>query len=162
MSAAPQVQAQYAQLTRDYAVTKKQYDELLQRLDSARLGQQAASTGIVKFDVVNPPTPEYKPVAPNRPLLIVGSLIVALAAGVGIAYLLHLLQPVFVSTRQLGAVTGLTVLGSVGMAWVEKHRAELHRGRVVYVWGVAGLLVIAIGVLILQDHISSLLTELRA
>lgn len=162
MSAAPGVQAKFAQLARDYDVTRKQYDQLLQRLDSARLGQQAASTGIVKFNIVNPPTPQYKPVAPNRPLLIIGALVVALAAGLGAAYLLHLLQPVFVSPRQLATVTGLTVLGSVGMAWVERHRAEGHRGKLAYIWGTAGLLVIAIGVLALQGHISHFLTELRA
>jgi len=162
MSATPQVQAEYAQLTRDYDVTKKQYDQLLQRLDSARLGQQAANTGIVKFNIVNPPTPGYQPVAPNRPLLIVGALIVAMAMGLGAAYVLHLLQPVFVSPRQLGAVTGLPVLGSVGMAWMERRRVEGHRKKMAYVWGAAGLLALAIGILLLQGHISNFVTELRA
>jgi polysaccharide chain length determinant protein (PEP-CTERM system associated) len=162
MTAAPQVQAEFAQLTRNYDVTKKQYDELLQRLDSASLGQQAASTGTVKFDIVNPPTPDYKPVSPKRPLLIIGSLLLALGAGLGTAYVLQLLRPVFVSSRQLGVISGMTVLGSVGMAWVERHRAERHRNQVAYVWGAAGLLVIAIGVLALQGHISNFLTELRA
>ncbi|MGB6450778.1 MAG: XrtA system polysaccharide chain length determinant, partial [Steroidobacteraceae bacterium] len=45
MGAAPAAQAEYSQLTRDYDVTKTQYDALLQRLDRARLGQQAAATG---------------------------------------------------------------------------------------------------------------------
>ena len=162
MNAAPQAQAEYAQLMRNYDVTKKQYDQLLQRLDSARLGQQAATTGTVKFDIVNPPTPNYVPVAPKRALLVIGSLLVALAAGLGAAYLLHLLQPAFVSTRQLASVTGLTVLGSVGMAWAARHRAEHHRGRLLYLWGAAGLLVLAVGVLALEGHISNLVTELRA
>jgi polysaccharide chain length determinant protein (PEP-CTERM system associated) len=161
LGSAPQVQAEYAQLTRDYDVTKKQYDELLQRLDSARLGQQAANTGMVKFDIVNPPTPQYTPVEPNRPLLIIGALVLALAMGFGTAYVLHMLQPVFVSARQLGSITGLTVLGSVGLAWMEQYRAERRKRRVVYVWGTAALLVLAIGVLLLQGYISNFLTELH-
>lgn len=162
LGSAPQVQAEYARLTRDYDVTKKQYDALLQRLDSAKLGQQAASTGTVKFDIVDPPTPNYVPVKPNRPLLIIGALIVALAAGFGTAWLLHVLQPVFVSARQLGAVTGLTVLGSVGMAWMDRRRVEWHKRRVAFAWGTGGLLVLALGVLVLQGHISNLVTELLA
>ncbi len=38
MSSAPAIQAEYAQLTRNYAVTKKQYDALLARLDGLKAG----------------------------------------------------------------------------------------------------------------------------
>lgn len=146
MGSAPQVQAQYAQLTRNYDVTKKQYDELLARLDSARLGQQAASTGLVKFQVIDPPAANFEPVSPNRPLLIIGTFLAALGAGIGVAYLLHLLRPVFVSTRQLTAATGLPVLGAVSLAWAERHRFEKHRARVRYVLASTGLLAAAVAV----------------
>lgn len=162
VSTAPQVQAEYAQLTRDYDVTRTQYNALLGRLDSTRLGQQAASTGIVKFQVIDPPTSAFKPVAPNRPLLILGSLVFALAAGLGTAYVLHLLQPVFVSARQLGAITGLTVLGAVGMAWEAQHHTEQRRSRLFYAGAFSGLVILAIGVLVLQTHISKLVGELLA
>ena len=162
MKVAPQVQAEYADLMRNYSVTKKQYDVLLARLDSTRLGQRAASTGTVKFQVVDPPAAQYKPVSPKRPLLIVLALFAALAAGIGTGYVLHLLQPVFVSTRQLGAVTGLTVLGSVSMAWADRHRAELRRSSVLYVCAAAGLFVIAGAVLVLNEHISHLVGDLHA
>jgi protein tyrosine kinase modulator len=162
VNTAPDVQAKYARLTRDYDVTRTQYNALLGRLDSTRLGQQAASTGIVKFQVIDPPTAAFKPVAPNRPLLILGSLVLSLAAGLGAAYVLHLLQPVFVSARQLGAITGLPVLGAVGMAWEAQHRTEQWRGRLFYAWAFSGLVVLAIGVLVLQTHISKLIGELLA
>ncbi|HEX4267591.1 MAG TPA: XrtA system polysaccharide chain length determinant [Steroidobacteraceae bacterium] len=141
MGSAPQVQAEYAQLIRNYAVTKKQYDELFSRLDSARLGQQAASTGLVKFQVINPPAASYTPVFPNRLLLIPGVFFLALGAGIAAAYLLHMLRPVFVSTRQLTSATGLPVLGAVSMAWAEKHRSETHRSSVRYALLSTGLLV---------------------
>jgi polysaccharide chain length determinant protein (PEP-CTERM system associated) len=143
MGSAPHLQAQYAQLTRNYAVTKTQYNALLGRLDSARLGQQAASTGLVKFQVINPPSASFTPVWPNRPLLIAGAFFLALGAGIAAAYLLHLLRPVFVSTRQLTAATGLPVLGAVSMAWAEKHRVVKHRSSIRYAWLSTGLLVVA-------------------
>lgn len=160
MGAAPQVQAEYNQLTRNYAVTKSQYDALLARLDSTRLGAQAASTGLVDFQVIDPPTAKYTPVSPKRPLLIIGTLLLAIGAGAGAAYLLHLLRPVFVSARQLGAVTGLAVLGTVSMAWAGEHRVAAHRGNLRYAWWAGGLIVAAVAVLLLQAHISNMVVEL--
>jgi polysaccharide chain length determinant protein (PEP-CTERM system associated) len=162
ISTAPEVQAQYAKLTRDYNVTRKQYDELLGRLDRAQLGQQAASTGVVKFQVIDPPTAKFAPVAPKRALLILGALVVSLAAGAGVAYLLQLLRPVFVSQRQLGAVTGLPVLGSVSMAWLDQRRAALRSERQRYLWAMAGLVVLGFGILVLQAHIYSLFGGVHA
>jgi protein tyrosine kinase modulator len=161
VNTAPEVQAEYAQLTRDYDVTKTQYNALLGRLDSARLGQQAASTGIVKFQVIDPPTSQFKPVSPPRPLLIIASLLFALAAGLGTGYVLHLLQPVFVSARQLAAASGLTVLGSVSLACAEGLRERQHKVRLLYAWGVAGLLVVAIGLVTVQGRLSNLLGAMR-
>ncbi|MHB8812893.1 MAG: XrtA system polysaccharide chain length determinant [Steroidobacteraceae bacterium] len=162
VSTAPEVQAQYAQLTRDYDVTKTQYNALLGRLDSARLGQQAASTGEVKFQIIDPPTSRFQPVSPPRPLLIIGALLFALAAGLGTGYALHMLQPVFVSARQLSAATGLTVLGAVSLACTEPIRAQQRRNRLLYIWGGAALFVAAIGLIAVQAHISNLMGELRA
>src|SRR5215469_1220722 len=141
MGSAPQVQAEYAQLTRNYEVTKKAYDELLARLDSARLGRQAASTGLVRFQVINPPAASYTPVFPNRLLMIPGAFFLALGIGVGVAYLLHLLRPVIVSSRQLTAATGLPVLGAVSLAWAEMHRLERRRSAFRYTLLSTGLLV---------------------
>lgn len=157
---APEVEAQLSQLTRDYDVTRAQYNALLVRLDQARLGQQAMATGIVKFQVISPPFASYKPVAPNRTGLIVLCLIVALAGGLGVAYLLYLLRPVFVSTRQLAAVTGLQVLGVVGMAWVERYRADSQRGDLLFAGWAGALLVLSVLVLLLQGHIAGAVREL--
>jgi polysaccharide chain length determinant protein (PEP-CTERM system associated) len=162
ISTAPEVQAQYAQLTRDYNVTRTQYDALLARLDRARLGQQAASTGVVKFQIIDPPTSRFAPVAPPRALLVLVALVAALGLGAGAAYLLHMLQPVFVSARQLGNVTGIPVLGSVSMAGLDQHRGAVRAERFRYAWGVAGLVILGLGVLVLQAHIYRLFGGLHA
>lgn len=52
-----------------------------------------------RFQVIDPPTPEFAAVASKRALLIRAALLASLAAGAGVAYALHLLRPVFVSPR---------------------------------------------------------------
>ena len=117
LDTAPEVEAQYAQLARDYGVNKDQYQALLDSYEKTRLGQRANDAGSVRFTVVQPPSVGEEPVSPDRPLLLVGVLIAALAAGLGAAYGLNLLQPVAGSARALAALTGTTVLGVVGNAF---------------------------------------------
>jgi hypothetical protein len=136
---APEVEAEFARLNRDYDVTRAQYTALVERLDRARLSDEAEQTGIVRFEVVDPPTAAFSPVAPNRPRLMLMILAAGLAAGVGIAYLLLQLKPVFSTSRQLSEITGFPVLGMVSMTWLDKHKLLARKGMFVYA-SIAGLL----------------------
>ena len=142
LSTAPEVEAQYAQLNRDYDVTKAQYNSLLDRLDKAKLAGDAAQTGIVRFDIIDPPTVGLHPVKPKRPLLLAGVLGAALAIGVAVAWLMAVVNPVFTSVRTLRDRTGLPVLGAVSLTWVERAQAQFHRGLVGVAGGLAALLAI--------------------
>jgi capsule polysaccharide export protein KpsE/RkpR len=154
INTAPEVEAEFARLNRDYDVTRVQYRALLERLEHSRLGEEAVATGIVKFEVIDPPTASFTPIAPNRRLLIAAGSIAALVAGGAVAYLMYLLKPVFLNVRQLSAVTGLPVLGAVSLAWLEKNRAMQHRGLVLYVGTAAALICTTIAILALQGTIS--------
>ena len=101
MNTAPEVEAQFSRLNRDYNVIKAQYEALVEQLGRARLGEQAAQTGVIRFDVVDPPRAGFDPVFPKRPLFAVGALAAAIAAGVGVAFLLNRLRPAFGSVRHL-------------------------------------------------------------
>jgi hypothetical protein len=70
----PKVEAEYAQLNRDYDVNKTQYTALLTQLEKAKLGQEADTNGSVRFEIVEPPNAEYKPVSPHRNLLVLAVL----------------------------------------------------------------------------------------
>jgi polysaccharide chain length determinant protein (PEP-CTERM system associated) len=110
----PDVEAELSRLNRDYEVNKKQYDTLLQRLESANISQQAdQNIDNVKFRIIEPPTLPVKPSAPNRPLLDVLVLLAALAAGVGLAVLIAQLHPTFSNRESLQRIAGIPVLGSV-------------------------------------------------
>jgi polysaccharide chain length determinant protein (PEP-CTERM system associated) len=157
---APEVEAEFARLTRDYTVTKTQYNNLLERLEKARLSGDAEQTGVVKFNIVDPPTAGFKPIFPNRPLFLFAVLIVGIGAGGGVAYLMHMMRPVFANSRSLADMTGLPVLGSVTRSWVEKYRAQLRHGVLRYSIASALLFVVFIVVVVVQQPGSRLLRQM--
>jgi polysaccharide chain length determinant protein (PEP-CTERM system associated) len=156
MDTAPEAEAEYARLTRDYDVVKTQYNELVSRLDRARISEEAEQTGVVRFEVIDPPSVDLEPVAPKRPLLIVVVLLVGLAAGAGVAFALNQLRPVFDNVRVLGAVTALPVLGAVSRIWRERHRVERRQEVIRVAIATVALLGACAGVLVLQAPVSHL------
>jgi polysaccharide chain length determinant protein (PEP-CTERM system associated) len=160
LNTAPEVEANFAKLNRDYDVTRSQYQALLERLERARLGEEAEATGIVRFETIDPPSAAFAPIAPNRPMLIAAALIAALGAGGALAYLLHLLKPVFMSARHLSEATGLPVLGVVSMTWLEKYRASERRDIAVYAGAAAALVIVGAALLLTQQTILQLVRGL--
>src|SRR5881398_114171 len=151
INTAPQVEAEYARLNRDYDVTRGQYQVLVERLNRAKLADKAEATGVVRFEVVDPPTGSEQPVSPDRIRLILVVLLGGLAAGVGAAYVMHQLRPVFVSARQLTEVTQLPVLGVVSMTWLERHQALARHAVWVYCMAAAVLFAVAAMMLLTQS-----------
>ncbi|MFO7305178.1 MAG: GNVR domain-containing protein [Gammaproteobacteria bacterium] len=151
LDTAPEVEAEYTRLTRDYDVTRAQYNALLERLERARLSQDAEQTGVVKFNIVDPPAVGFSPVFPHRPLFIVAVFVVACGAGCAVAYLMHLFKPVFPSARVLADVTGLTVLGTVSRTWMDEWRAQMRRSFLGYT-AASGLLFVLLVVLVVAQR----------
>jgi polysaccharide chain length determinant protein (PEP-CTERM system associated) len=121
-NSAPQVEAEFQQLNRDYDVNKAEYTALLENYQKARLGEQADNAGSVRFEVVQPPAEPVVPVWPRRNHLIAEIWLAALALGCGVAYGLQLLRPVVHSVRGVSELTGFPVLGAVSVAFPSKRR----------------------------------------
>ena len=151
INTAPEVEAQFSRLNRDYTAVKAQYEALVEQLGRARLGEQAAQTGLVRFDVVDPPRAGFDPVFPKRPLLAVGALFGALGAGVGVAFLLSLLRPTFGSVQRLHEMTGLPVLGAVSMTWIERYQMQVRRSAL-HLGGAVFGMVLVCGVFIVTQR----------
>ncbi len=124
LNSAPQVEAQFQQLNRDYDVNKAQYTALLESYQKARLGERADNAGSVRFEVVLPPTASTMPVWPKRLQLLAGIFLGAIVAGAGVAYGLHLLNPVVSSVVAVNELTPLPVLGVVGFAFASVQRRQ--------------------------------------
>lgn len=155
----PEVEAEFARLNRDYDVTRAQYTALVDRLEKARLSEQAEETGVVRFDVIDPPAAGYQPAAPNRPRLIAMVLFAGLAVGGGLAYLLHQLRPVFNNVRLLNEITGVPVLGAVSMTWLDKRKMESRMRRLAFSGAAALLMVAFVGTMLFQSTGAKLISR---
>jgi len=157
---APEVEAEFARLNRDYDVTRAQYQSLVERLERARISENADAKGIVRFEVIDPPSAAFSPIAPNRPRLILMVLLAGLGIGGGLAYILHQLKPVFSNSRQLNEVTGLPVLGVVSMTWLDRNKSQEVGGVIAYVGAAFLLLVVSGVVLAVQAPATHMLQQL--
>ncbi|MFP5433165.1 MAG: GNVR domain-containing protein, partial [Alphaproteobacteria bacterium] len=131
----PGIASEQEKLDRDYEVLKTQYDKLLADRGEIRLrGEVKSETGSVQFRVINPPSVPTAPTAPNRPLLLLGVLIVGIGAGVGVAFAMGQLKGTFPTAARLERAIGLPVAGSISQAVsatqvaVEKQRMKWFAG----------------------------------
>ena len=148
----PQLEAQYAQLSRDYDINKKQYSALLASYDKARLGEQAGNAGAVRFEVVQPPAVSYMPVSPQRTKLLAIVLILALGAGGALAYALNQLRPVVGSPVALRQLTGIPVVAVVGCAFPTR-TAQTARSQITRFSFALACLVIGFVIVVVLSHL---------
>ncbi|TFW30689.1 XrtA system polysaccharide chain length determinant [Massilia horti] len=128
MTSAPEVEAQLAQLNRDYQVNRDNYQKLVERRESAKLsGDLSSATDMLAFRVIDPPTAPLTPSGPNRPRLYSFVLLAALAAGLATALLMSQVRPTFLSQSALREVTGVPILGSVSMNWTDGQKVKRKR-----------------------------------
>lgn len=139
----PNIEAELKRLNRDYNVNRKNYEELLQRRESAAMSQSFEEGGQqMQFRVIEPSRVPTSPAEPNRPLLFTGVLLAGLGAGLGLAFLVSQLRPVFHNRRTLNSVTGFPVLGTVTLIMDERTRSR-HRTEMLFLGSITGLLLIA-------------------
>jgi polysaccharide chain length determinant protein (PEP-CTERM system associated) len=118
-----QIEAEQKQLNRDYGILHDNHQTLLKRLEQARMTREVdTSVDTVKFRTLDPPQIPKKPSGPDRITLSSQVFGGSLVAGLGIAFLLAQLRPVFFDRRQLAEITGVPVLGSINLIAVPRQR----------------------------------------
>jgi len=152
LNTAPQVEAEYAQLNRDYDVNKAQYTALLSSFEKARIGERADSAGSVKFQVVEPPIVSNRPVWPRRTILLTGILLGALALGTIAANRLDRLRPLVGSSSGLAHATGVPILAVFGSACPRRTSRAMRWKIMKLSAACACLLILFLGALVLSRN----------
>lgn len=132
MKTAPQVEAEFAQLNRDYDINKKNYHDLVSRRESASMsGELEGVAGVADFRLIDPPRASNKPVAPNRLLLLPMALLAALGVGLGVTFIMSQWRAVFFDGRSMRDALGLPLLGVVTLVADDganlRRRAEMKK-----------------------------------
>ncbi|NIJ60741.1 XrtA system polysaccharide chain length determinant [Qipengyuania flava] len=136
----PAVAAEANRISRDYEVLKDKYDELLKDREEMRLrGQVETERSAFQFEVIDPPTAPRAPAAPNRPLLLLGVLIVGLGAGAGVAFVMGQLKSSFTTAERLERALDMPVIGTISRSVTEAARAHEKRRMKQFFGGVGGL-----------------------
>jgi polysaccharide chain length determinant protein (PEP-CTERM system associated) len=141
----PRVEAELAQLNRDYDVMKKNYEQLVQRRESASISvDESKSVDLADFRVIEPPRVDQKPLFPSRSVLIFFMLLLALGGGAAACLALVNLFPTFQSVRDLRLHTTRASLGAISLQSDGEASAQGRRMNIVFYVAV-GVLVVAYG-----------------
>lgn len=138
----PQIEAQLAQLNRDYSIIKRGYEQLRARQESAKLASDLETKAQkVQFRVIDPPKLPVKPSGPNRPLLFGVVLFFGTAVGLAFAFLLSQINTTFSTVQRLRATFTLPVLGRISAIVTPRERRERFRELAGFAFVCLGLIV---------------------
>ncbi len=149
MKTAPQIEAEFAQLNRDYGIHKKNYEDLVSRRESAGLsGELDSASGVADFRLIDPPRASTKPVAPNRLLLLPVAMVAAILTGLAVAFVLSQLKAVFFDARAVRNTIGLPILGVVTLVRTDAARSRDRRDLKRFGFASSGLLAVFVAAVV--------------
>ena len=147
-TSAERLEAQMADLNRDYAVLKQKYTELRMSAELARIsGDVKTDTAAMRFRVVDPPNVPIAPSGPKRTLLLLAVLCASLAGGIALVFLLSEMDDSFATPSDLREAFDLPVLGSVCLVSGKADEEKRYYDTMTVSLG-AGALVVLCGLLI--------------
>lgn len=142
-SKVPQVEAELAQLNRDYDVIRRNYQQLVERREAASLGIKLDdSAQLADFRIIEPAMVAPKPVFPSRSILALAAVAASLAAGIAAAFAMTFFFPALFDEKQLQEVTKRPVIGSVSVV-LDGAGRRARRWQMIQFGGSTGLLMVA-------------------
>ncbi|MHB1207067.1 MAG: XrtA system polysaccharide chain length determinant [Rhodospirillaceae bacterium] len=157
-SEAPRVEAELANINRDYEVLKTTYDAVLQRRELARVAAAADSTTEpIQFRMVAAPELPSRPSGPPRTPLNIAVLFIGLVAGAGSIVLLAKIINRVSTIGDLADFPRARLLGSVSEFEPPSPKNWFRRWFGAYGFASLGLIAVFAIVLVTHPNLSSLL-----
>jgi polysaccharide biosynthesis transport protein len=144
-------------LQRDYDNVQIQYNTAVSRLSEAATGDRIESLSKgQRISVLEPANAPSAAAKPNRPLIAIASVLAAIAAGLGVVFLLEMLNRAIERPVDLEKALGITPIATIPYFTT---RRETWKRRVVWVLlaGILGL--VAAAVFVEQDGIAAPLID---
>ncbi|MCL6543911.1 MAG: hypothetical protein K6T61_01690 [Bryobacteraceae bacterium] len=133
IDAIPLGEREYVQLTRDYAIARKEYEDLM-----IKSSQSAMATDLERqqqgeiLEVLEPASLPQTPWEPNRWMIVITGTMLGLICGVFLAGARELKDTSLKNLKDVKAYTGLPILGSVPL--VESDLALQRKRRLAWVY----------------------------
>jgi polysaccharide chain length determinant protein (PEP-CTERM system associated) len=103
----PKLEEQYRELVRDYEVIKSQYEQMRAQQANAELQAKAANSSAAEsYVLINPARLPEDPVEPDRVALMFLAIVLAIAAGVGTAFMLNVADTTVRGSPDVAAIAG--------------------------------------------------------
>jgi hypothetical protein len=115
------------------------------------MGEAGEEREAVSFNITNPPSAEFEPVAPKRTFFLFAVLVLGLGMGGTVALARHLMRPVFHDANSLRLTTGRPVLGTISIMWFDRQKKQRAFGYACFSISAAVLIVVFVGALMFQD-----------
>ncbi len=128
MGGMPKNQEEWTRLQRDRNVYQSIYDDLLKKLENAKVSKDLELTDkVATFRVVDPAILPFQPIKPNRVALIIAGMFLGIVAGIGSVLLMLKLKPFFKDARAIEKSLGLRVVGTIPRVIDEGAKAATKR-----------------------------------
>ena len=152
----PEVESELARLNRDYNVLKNNYEQMLDKRESAKISSDLeTNTDRVRFRVIDPPQEAREPSSPNRILLVFAVLAVGLGAGVFVAFVLSQMHATYSTEQKLGERFPYPVLGCISIIRSQEELLIKKRKLIMFSIMMAGLFVSSISVYVIMNLMHS-------
>jgi uncharacterized protein involved in exopolysaccharide biosynthesis len=146
INVSPQIEEQYADLVRDYQVMKTQYEQMRAQQATAELRRKAADSAAETYLLINPARLPEDPVEPDRVALMFLGLVLAIAAGLGTAFMLNAADPTVRGSLDIVALAGAVPFAHVPTI---RSQAEVRRRHFINLALATGIATIAVVLLFL-------------
>jgi polysaccharide chain length determinant protein (PEP-CTERM system associated) len=132
-----------SKITRNYDITLKKFQELLSKSFDSQLSENMEkSQRGEQFQVVDRPVSPANPVAPNRPIILLVGLLLGLAGGFGIPFVLDRVDPSFKNNDDLAGFSELPVLAVLPSASTRETIRSERKVRAILVLASLGTVVL--------------------
>ena len=145
VEAAPLVEKEYKELTRDYETAKKKHSEIMSKLLTARIAQGMEQTQRgERFTITEPAQLPQKPYKPNRIAIALIGFVLALGAGVGLASALEAMDSSVKAPDELTSITGVPVFSVISLMESDEERRARRIKNILLILASIGVVVVAL------------------
>jgi uncharacterized protein involved in exopolysaccharide biosynthesis len=155
MAESPEVERQYRTMARDLESAQFKYQEILSKQTEAQVSAnlETEKKG-ERFTLIEPPQPPEKPVKPNRMLILLVGLFIAIAAGIGAAIARDSFDASVRGPGDIRLMLQVPALASIPIIVTAADRVRRRR-LVGYSWG-GSIVVVALAALTLHLFVKPL------